>query len=227
MIWPDPRLSGAGGSLGCKARRTPASTATGTTAFEKVGDIGPHFFQSVDALRLQRWQVFHARIVERCEARARSARLFVISLDEAVRVEIIFDDRQPCFPRRADRLRGPYRSPGPGRACRKWCSGNPPIIMFPRVKPPVLRRSMRARISVSCHGMAGPPMATWSTPNCFTRRIPASSDRPPAGFRKVPGRSSEGRRLPSGAHPAPARQWQPELPHLQPAAWFFASNRIS
>ena len=35
MIWPEPRLSGTGGSLGWSASRTPAASATGTTAFRK------------------------------------------------------------------------------------------------------------------------------------------------------------------------------------------------
>jgi hypothetical protein len=35
MICPEPRLSGTGGSLGCSARRTPAASAVGTTAFRK------------------------------------------------------------------------------------------------------------------------------------------------------------------------------------------------
>ena len=35
MICCDPRLIGAGGSLGCSASRTPAFSASGTTAFRK------------------------------------------------------------------------------------------------------------------------------------------------------------------------------------------------
>ena len=35
MICCEPRLTGAGGSLGCKAMRTPAFSATGITAFRK------------------------------------------------------------------------------------------------------------------------------------------------------------------------------------------------
>ena len=35
MICCDPRLMGAGGSLGCSASRTPAFSAAGITAFRK------------------------------------------------------------------------------------------------------------------------------------------------------------------------------------------------
>src|SRR2546422_8049578 len=64
--------------------------------------------------------------------------------------------------------------------------GNPEIIMLPRVRPPYLRRSMMDWIWLSFHGIGGPPIRTWSTPNCFTRRMPASSRLPAdAGMRRV------------------------------------------
>src|SRR5690348_8734326 len=56
--------------------------------------------------------------------------------------------------------------------------GNPPIIKFPRVRPPALKVSMRERIRRSSQGIRGPPISTWSTPSCLTRRMPAGSSPP-------------------------------------------------
>jgi hypothetical protein len=64
----------------------------------------------------------------------------------------------------------------PGRP--QMTSSNPEIIMLERARPPAWNGSMRARRSASVQGIFGPPVRTWSTPICFTRRIPASSAGP-------------------------------------------------
>ena len=86
----------------------------------------------------------------------------------------------------------------PGRP--QMTSSKPEIIMLQSVRPPALKRSMRARISASSQGIFGPPVSTWSTPICFTRRMPASStvaqkprqifgvSLPSAGIRENAGR---------------------------------------
>src|SRR6185437_15797130 len=52
--------------------------------------------------------------------------------------------------------------------------------MLPRVKPPAFRLSILDRMSASCQGIRGPPVSTWFTPSCLTRRMPLSSNRPAA-----------------------------------------------
>src|ERR1051326_576723 len=71
--------------------------------------------------------------------------------------------------------------------------------MLPRVSPPDLILSMMERIWLSSHGIFGPPISTWSTPSCFTRRMPPESGRP---AERLPARLS---RQILGVSPASAR----------------------
>ena len=100
MICCEPRLIGAGGSLGCSARRTPAFSASGTTAFRKYV-MFVHISSSVWApSSRQRRQILHALVVEAGPAGAGAAGLFEVAFHRAVRVPVVFDDRQPdaCRP---------------------------------------------------------------------------------------------------------------------------------
>ena len=71
---------------------------------QEVGDVGPHLIERVRAFVGKRRQVLHSLVVEAGVARAGAPGLLVIAFHGAMRVPVVFDDRQPGLARGDDRL---------------------------------------------------------------------------------------------------------------------------
>src|ERR1700733_15206726 len=95
---------GRGRIVGVQGQAHAGLFGDGDHGFQKVGDVGPHLVESVRAFVGERRQVLHFVVVERGEAGAGSTDLLVISFDDAMRVEIIFDYGQADLTGYADRL---------------------------------------------------------------------------------------------------------------------------
>ena len=121
-----------------------------------------------------RRQVLRQRVVVGGVAGAGAAFFELVALDEAMRVEVVLDHRQPELSGDLDRIDDAAvcsSAFGPPQIT----SLKPPIIMLMISMPPALKRSIRALSSSSFHGAAGSPIRTCDTPICFRRRIWASS----------------------------------------------------
>ena len=71
---------------------------------EKVPDVRPHLVERVCSLVGQRWEIFHAFVIESGPSCTRPPGLLEIALHGAVCVPVVFDDRQSHFAGRANRL---------------------------------------------------------------------------------------------------------------------------
>ena len=76
----------------------------GDHGLEEVRDIGPHLVERVRPFFRQRRQIFHPLVIEAGPPGAGAARLLEVTLHRAVRVPVVFDDRQPDVARGFDRL---------------------------------------------------------------------------------------------------------------------------
>ena len=72
--------------------------------FQKIGDVAPHSIQCVRTDSLKRRQILYLVVIESCHSRASATKLFVVSFDDAMRVEVVFNHRQACFACGADGL---------------------------------------------------------------------------------------------------------------------------
>ena len=73
---------------------------------QKIGDIVPHIVNGVHALRRYRRQILDAPVVESGQSRAGPPDLFVVTLHQAMCIEVVLDHRQARPAGRANRL--PY-----------------------------------------------------------------------------------------------------------------------
>ncbi len=157
MICPEPRLNGAGGSLGWSASRTPASSAAGTTAFRNYVML-LHISSSLCAPSSgERRQILYPVVIERRQPRARAAGFLVIP-SRSVRVEVVLHYRQARRTGGADRCRTfSISSSRPGRPRCVWKSADHEVSQ--RQPPRMEGCHEEPGRRPSSQGIGGPPIS--------------------------------------------------------------------